>query len=70
MGNTMLHSGGTFCQSLEVTQDEVKIKELEASTKCSKKFSYSYTVLIIHAMLVDVILPITVAARMADKRPG
>ncbi len=40
MGNTMLHSRGTFCQSLEVTQDEVKIKELEASTKCSKKFSY------------------------------
>lgn len=54
-------------QSLEVTQDEVKIKELEASTKCYALI-YSHTVLTLHACR-DVISP-TTAARMADKRPG
>lgn len=64
----MLHWGHFLSQSLEVTQDEVKIKELEASPKCSSKFSYSHTALTLHACK-DVISP-TTAARMADKRPG
>ena len=46
---TLCCIGGTFWVSLEVTQDEVKIKEVEASTKCSRTFSYSHTVLTVHA---------------------